>query len=244
MLCGKKYLTATSLLILFIFGSDIVRGFSLSCHRSEYQIGDRCCPICPPGSRVKTDCAEFLRTSCCSCDEGTFMNQYTGLKKCFPCSTCDAGSGLKIKSSCTDTSDTICEPLEGFYCIDSTDGDCAAAQRHTSCQPGQYIAQQGTDLEDTVCLDCSSGTFSNGTVESCRPHTQCESLNLWLITPGTASSDNECGEQTSNHTGIIVAPILGVVGLSAAVVVVIYLLWVRKKQIQHVAVSLETRPDW
>ncbi|KAM3617572.1 uncharacterized protein V6R79_008281 [Siganus canaliculatus] len=235
MLCGKKYLTATSLLILFIFGSDIVRGFSLSCHRSEYQIGDRCCPICPPGSRVKTDCAEFLRTSCCSCDEGTFMNQYTGLKKCFPCSTCDAGSGLKIKSSCTDTSDTICEPLEGFYCIDSTDGDCAAAQRHTSCQPGQYIAQQGTDLEDTVCLDCSSGTFSNGTVESCRPHTQCESLNLWLITPGTASSDNECGEQTSNHTGIIVAPILGVVGLSAAVVVVIYLLWVRKKQIQHVA---------
>ncbi|KAM3617568.1 uncharacterized protein V6R79_008281 [Siganus canaliculatus] len=242
MLCGKKYLTATSLLILFIFGSDIVRGFSLSCHRSEYQIGDRCCPICPPGSRVKTDCAEFLRTSCCSCDEGTFMNQYTGLKKCFPCSTCDAGSGLKIKSSCTDTSDTICEPLEGFYCIDSTDGDCAAAQRHTSCQPGQYIAQQGTDLGDTVCLDCSSGTFSDGTVESCRPHTQCESLNLWLITPGTASSDNECGEQTSNPTGIIVVSILGVICLSVAVAV-IYFLWVRKKRRKHTPVTLMMMTD-
>ncbi|KAM3617566.1 uncharacterized protein V6R79_008281 [Siganus canaliculatus] len=242
MLCRKKYLTATSLLILFIFGNHIFGGFSLSCHRSEYPIGSECCPMCPPGSRVKTDCTEFRSTSCRSCEEGTFMNQYTGFKKCFPCSICDAGSGLKIKSSCTKRSDTICEPLEGFHCIDSTGGDCAAAQRHTSCQPGQYIAQQGTDLKDTVCLDCSSGTFSNGTVESCRPHTQCESLNLWLITPGTASSDNECGEQTSNPTGIIVVSILGVICLSVAVAV-IYFLWVRKKRRKHTPVTLMMMTD-
>lgn len=52
-----------------------------------------------------------------------------------------AGSGLK--RSCTPTSDTICEPLEGFYCNNSAGYIFKAAQRHSSCKPGQYISQNG-----------------------------------------------------------------------------------------------------
>lgn len=52
-------------------------------------------------------------------------------------------SSVKVKMSCTTTSDTVCEPLEGFYCVDFTDGGCATAQKHTSCQPGQYVSDRG-----------------------------------------------------------------------------------------------------
>ncbi|GLD45589.1 tumor necrosis factor receptor superfamily member 5-like isoform X1 [Lates japonicus] len=134
--------------------------------------------------------------------DGTYMNQLTGLKHCFPCTNCDTGSGLKIKTSCTPTSDTVCEPLEGFYCIDSKDKGCVAAQRHRNCEPGQYISKKGTASTDTECSDCSGGTFSNGTFTSCQTHTQCESINLQLIGPGTASTDAECAEHSLNIPAI------------------------------------------
>uniref|UniRef100_A0A3Q1JIF9 TNFR-Cys domain-containing protein n=1 Tax=Anabas testudineus TaxID=64144 RepID=A0A3Q1JIF9_ANATE len=89
------------------------------------------------------------------------------------------GSGLKMKSPCTITSDTVCEPLEGFYCVDPSDNVCGAAQKQRSCEPGQCICQKGwfsyntrTASTDSVCSDCSDGSFSDGTFPSCRPHTQ------------------------------------------------------------------------
>uniref|UniRef100_A0A4W6D4E8 TNFR-Cys domain-containing protein n=1 Tax=Lates calcarifer TaxID=8187 RepID=A0A4W6D4E8_LATCA len=120
------------------------------------------------GSRVKTDCTEFRSTSCLPCLEGTYMNQPTGLKDCFPCTNCNTDPGLKIKTSCTSTSDTVCEPLEGFYCMDVKDKGCEAAQRHRHCEPGQYISKKGTASTDTECSDCTDGTFSNGTFTSCQ----------------------------------------------------------------------------
>uniref|UniRef100_A0A8C4E5D4 TNFR-Cys domain-containing protein n=1 Tax=Dicentrarchus labrax TaxID=13489 RepID=A0A8C4E5D4_DICLA len=181
----------------------------------EYQRGNECCPKCLPGSRVKTDCTEFRSTSCLSCTEGTFMNQPTGRTQCLSCTVCDAGSGLKIKTSCTTKSDTVCEPQEGFYCLESREDSCMSAQRHTLCQPGQYIRQYGgfTSLTDTECSDCSAGTYSNGTFPSCQPHTQCESMNLQLIKAGTVSTDVQCGEQSSNPTGIVIGVVVGVIFL-------------------------------
>ncbi|XP_031166830.1 tumor necrosis factor receptor superfamily member 14-like isoform X2 [Sander lucioperca] len=219
----RKHLTVAPLLILVF---SVFRGHTLTCHRTEYENGDLCCPRCPAGSRVRKHCKEF-GTSCLNCDEGTFMDQPTGLTECFPCVRCDSGSGLKIKTACTTTSDTVCEPLEGFYCKDSSEKGCVEAQKHSSCQPGQYISQNGTALKDTECSDCRDGTFSDGTLlTSCQPHTQCQSLNLQLIKPGTASTDAECGEQSSGAViGIVVSVICLVVGLAIAL-----FLWRLKKK--------------
>uniref|UniRef100_A0A8P4KLH1 TNFR-Cys domain-containing protein n=1 Tax=Dicentrarchus labrax TaxID=13489 RepID=A0A8P4KLH1_DICLA len=195
---------------------NIFRGHALPCHPSEYQIDSECyqwsqsdshgwCCLCSP---VKY-CTEFRSTSCLSCTEGTFINHPTGRRQCYSCTICDAGSGLKIKTSCTTTSDTVCEPLEGFYCLNSTEDGCMSAQRHTLCQPGQYISQKA--LTDTECSDCSAGTYSDGTFPSCRPHTQCESMNLQLIKAGTVSTDAQCGEQSSNPTGIVIGVVVGAV---------------------------------
>ncbi|XP_040919360.1 tumor necrosis factor receptor superfamily member 14-like isoform X1 [Toxotes jaculatrix] len=228
MTSTRKPVTAASLLILMI---KVFSGNTLTCHPADYQMQDECCPMCPPGSRVKTDCTEFRSTSCLPCMDGSFMNKPTGLKQCFLCTNCDAGSGLKIKTSCTATSDTLCEPLEGFYCIDFTENHCVAAQKHSSCQPGQYIREKGTALRDTVCSDCSGGTFSDGTFPSCQPHTQCQSQNLQLIRAGTASTDAECGPHSSYGTVIGIS-----VGLSLSIICIIssvvYFVWKKKTRLR------------
>ncbi|KAA8591196.1 hypothetical protein FQN60_002139, partial [Etheostoma spectabile] len=105
----------------------------LTCRRSEYQIWDKCCPKCSAGSRVRKDCTDFRSTFCLDCDEGTFMDRPTGRTACFPCTRCDSGSVVKIKTACTATSDTVCELLEGFYCTDSSKYGCVKAEKHSSC---------------------------------------------------------------------------------------------------------------
>ncbi|XP_040919095.1 tumor necrosis factor receptor superfamily member 14-like isoform X1 [Toxotes jaculatrix] len=226
MTSTRKPVTAASLLILMI---KVFSGNTLKCNPAEYQIEDECCPMCLPGSRVKTDCTEFRSTSCLPCMDGSFMNKPTGLKQCFTCTSCDAGSGLKIKTSCTATSDTLCEPLEGFYCIDFTENHCVAAQKHSSCQPGQYIREKGTALRDTVCSDCSGGTFSDGTFPSCQPHTQCQSQNLQLIRAGTASTDAECGPHSSHGTVILIS--VGVV-LFLFICIISFVAWKKKTRLR------------
>ncbi|XP_031137508.2 tumor necrosis factor receptor superfamily member 14-like [Sander lucioperca] len=214
----RKHLTVAPLLILVM---SVFRGHTLTCHPTEYRMGGRCCPKCPAGSQVRKDCTGFRSTCCLDCDKGTFMDQPTDFMSCFPCSRCDSGSGLKIKTACMTTSDTVCEPLEGFYCTDSSDKGCVEAQKHRSCQPGQYIRQKGTALKDTECSDCRDGTFSDGTLlTSCQPHTQCQHQ---LIKPGTASTDAECGEQSSGAVIVIVVPVicLVVAGISLLVVLIL-----------------------
>ncbi|XP_069564565.1 tumor necrosis factor receptor superfamily member 14-like isoform X2 [Brachyistius frenatus] len=220
MIWRRKHLTAATFLILVM---KVFSGLTITCHPAKYLIGDECCPKCLPGSRVKTHCTEFRSTSCLPCIEGTYMDKPNGLSLCALCTICDAGSGLKVKRSCTVTSDTACEPLEGFYCTDSTEGNCAAAEKHTTCQPGQYISQKGTAFRDSVCSDCTDGTFSDGTFTSCQQHTQCETINLQLIKEGTTSTDAECGEPSSN-VAVIVISILVVFLLIVSFLFIIYFL--------------------
>ncbi|KAK2810757.1 hypothetical protein Q5P01_000355 [Channa striata] len=174
-------------------------------HIPEYLTETGCCPRCSVGSRVKTDCKESRPTSCLPCLEGTYMNKPSGLKYCFSCTNCDEGSGLKKKKSCRTTSDTVCEPLDGFYCVDSTENSCARANQHRRCEPGQYVSSKGTASSDTLCSRCPDGTFSDGTSTICQPHTQCESKNLLLKRPGNVSTDAECGEHSLNVTIIVIS---------------------------------------
>ncbi|XP_061591555.1 tumor necrosis factor receptor superfamily member 14-like [Cololabis saira] len=223
MILRGIHLTAPTVLII------LMRVFSvqtLTCHRTEYQTGNECCPMCPAGSRVKTHCTEFRSTSCLPCEDGTFMDKLNGLKQCHQCSNCDTGSGLKTTLLCTPTSDTVCEPVEGFFCIDPGSPGCTAAQKHKSCEPGQYIRERGTASSDTECSDCSSGTFSNGTLTSCQPHTQCETKHLQVIKAGTASTDAECGEQS--FTILILAGVVVPV-VFLCLVVVVFIIYRRRK---------------
>ncbi|XP_053705592.1 tumor necrosis factor receptor superfamily member 14-like isoform X4 [Synchiropus splendidus] len=194
-------------LVVLMFCTMLV-GTTRSCLQFEYVLrtdqGEECCPKCVPGHRVKTHCTEWQSTSCIACDEGTYMDKYNGEKQCFQCLNCAEGTGLREISSCINTRNTVCEPLEGFFCVSGSVDRCVAAQQHSTCAPGRYISTAGTSSTDTVCGDCSEGTFSDGTFKSCQNHTQCSRLQQ----PGTISSDSakerkpenpEFSMQTTQH---------------------------------------------
>ncbi|KAM9752720.1 tumor necrosis factor receptor superfamily member 5-like isoform 1-T2 [Menidia menidia] len=198
---------AAASVLMIVIGSFSVK--ALTCHPFKYKTGNRCCGMCGPGSRVKSECNDLKMTSCIPCTAGTFMDKLTELKRCFPCRSCDPGSGLEVKQPCTLRSDTVCGAKEGFFCVEPTGSGCAEAQKHRSCDPGQHISRRGTASTDSECSACSRGTFSDGTSTSCQPHRQCEEENQKLITAGTPSSDAQCGEKTSNQTEVIVGAVFG-----------------------------------
>ncbi|CAL8253895.1 unnamed protein product [Arctogadus glacialis] len=193
----------------------------------EYSTEEGCCPTCPRGMYVSRHCNQSRSTSCASCKEGTFQDGDNGREQCFSCQHCDPGLGLKVKKSCSSTSDAVCEVLDGFFCSDSNRGGCRAAQRHTVCSPGQYIGQRGTADKDTECLHCTDGTFSIGTSTSCQYHTKCESKGLKLMKPGTDSTDSECGEH-GPETGLVARVISGVILVMALMGLIIAIIH-RKK---------------
>ncbi|KAG7453487.1 hypothetical protein JOB18_021067 [Solea senegalensis] len=226
---------AASLLLCVI---SVCRGRS-RCIPSYYQAGTECCPKCSPGEYVRADCSDESSTKCNPCEDGTFNDVFSGLKQCLHCTSCAPDSGLRIARPCTRTLDAVCEPLEGFFCIESKGFSCEAAEKHRQCKPGQYIRDNGTALTDTVCADCSAGTFSDGTFTTCRPHTQCENL----LREGTALADAECGEGVSsiNVTVVIVVVVLLVVFLCTGIIAALY--FRKKKCLSGKRVTVQTQGE-
>ncbi|XP_036435351.1 tumor necrosis factor receptor superfamily member 14-like [Colossoma macropomum] len=192
-----------------------------SCAWAEYEIGGECCPMCSPGNRVYRHCTQDTSTTCVPCLPSTFLDAPNGLIKCFSCAVCDPGQGLRVNTACTQSSNTVCEPVDGYYCTDQYSGSCRRADKHINCSPGQYIKQKGTASKDTECAECPDGTFSNGSLQICQPHSKCEDLGLTEIKPGTRSSDAECGNKTPAAliAGIIVSVLI--VAVAAAVIVLV-----------------------
>ncbi|XP_051559246.1 tumor necrosis factor receptor superfamily member 14-like isoform X1 [Myxocyprinus asiaticus] len=157
------------------------------------------------GNFVYWHCTENTSTTCVPCPESTYIDEPNDLMKCFPCFVCDENVGLRVQKTCTHSADTVCEPHEGFYCINSS---CTFALKHSKCNPGQYIKQTGTAFTDTVCADCTDKTYSDGSLTFCQPHSACETEGPEEIKPGTMSSDAECGK--SSPVGLIVVVILAV----------------------------------
>ncbi|XP_016347649.1 tumor necrosis factor receptor superfamily member 5-like [Sinocyclocheilus anshuiensis] len=148
----------------------------------------------------------------------TYTNSPNGLTECLPCLVCDTSNGLRVKQACTLISNTVCEPLSGYYCIDLL-SSCKKAVKYSTCSPGQYINQTGTEFTDTVCDDCPVGSYSDDTF--CKLHTNCESLGKITIREGTDTTDAEC----SNGAPSYLLPLI----LSVCVLVVFITLIIVKK---------------
>ncbi|KAJ8017142.1 hypothetical protein DPEC_G00014680 [Dallia pectoralis] len=195
---------------------------SSACGPAEYRIIDGCCPMCSPGTCVHIHCTELIGSSCSPCIGSTYTDRPNGLIACTSCTNCDPGFGLMVKQPCSPSSDTVCEPLEGFYCTEPTKDGCKAAQRHSSCKPGQYIREKGTPSTDTVCSNSTGETYSDGSFTSCQPHTQCDTLNLQEINLGTFRSNSECGPQTSSNIGVILSVALVVTLITGIIIVIVW----------------------
>ncbi|CAL8261091.1 unnamed protein product, partial [Gadus morhua 'NCC'] len=200
---------------------------SVDCPLDGFRVNGRCCHPCPTGTYIAQNCREYMSTSCKRCRGDTFQDEING-RQCHSCTFCDAGLGLKVKRSCSSTSDAVCEVLDGFFCSDSNGGGCRAAQRHRVCSPGQYIGQRGTADKDTECPHCTDGTFSDGASSTCQSHRKCESLGLKLMKPATDSTDSECGEHGSER-GYVAGIIPGVILVMILMALIIAIIHGKKK---------------
>ncbi|XP_029105614.1 tumor necrosis factor receptor superfamily member 14-like isoform X7 [Scleropages formosus] len=165
-----------------------------ACGWAEYATDGRCCPMCTPGYFVSEDCTSKSITICHPCPVSTFTDKPHGRHICNPCTACNQGLGLKPVKECKPFSDTVCGVLEGNYCTDPYEGGCRAAQKHTTCKPGEVIKHPGTEYKDTVCENCPENSYSNGSSTSCTPHTDCKSQGFYTLKPGDSVSDSQCGE--------------------------------------------------
>ncbi|KAL6459126.1 hypothetical protein MHYP_G00325980 [Metynnis hypsauchen] len=53
----------------------------------------------------------------------------------------------------------------------------------------------GTPSKDTESDECENGTYSDGSFQTCKPHSKCEDDGCTEIKKGTPSSDTECKSQ-------------------------------------------------
>ncbi|XP_010774837.1 tumor necrosis factor receptor superfamily member 5-like [Notothenia coriiceps] len=177
-----------------------------SCLSKEYSTrAGRCCPMCKIGTVVQMDCTSHTGTLCRGCENGTFMNQSNRLDKCFTCTSCDSGPGLFVLQGCSETTDTVCEVIDGYYCKDLDVTGCSAAQKHTQCVPGEKIQEPGTSREDVQCEPCQSGFFSEHGV-NCTDWTTCPGTQV-KVKEGRRSSDVVCGGSSRSHY-IVMLPTL------------------------------------
>uniref|UniRef100_A0A3B1IVD5 Tumor necrosis factor receptor superfamily member 5-like n=1 Tax=Astyanax mexicanus TaxID=7994 RepID=A0A3B1IVD5_ASTMX len=192
-----------SFIIIFLFSFTLFslnfKPCSSACARAEYETGDEeCCPMCAPGNRVYRDCTEYTSTTCVPCMGATFLDAPNGLKECFICMICDPGVGLRVRTACTRTSDTVCEPLPGFYCTEQHRGSCIQAKKHTKCRPGEFIQHMGSEKSDTVCEACSSGFYSPLGI-NCTRWTDCSVRDEVQQREGSAVEDVQCVSKASRH---------------------------------------------
>nr|XP_024654607.1 tumor necrosis factor receptor superfamily member 14 isoform X2 [Maylandia zebra] len=138
----RKPVNATAFLIIVM---TVFSGLSLTCHPAEYQIGNECCPKCPPGSRVKTHCKEYSSTSCAPCMGGTYTDQQNGLERCLSCTNCDSG---------TASTDTECSDCSSGTFSNGTFHSC---QPHTQCHSlNLQLITEGTLAADNQCGEKSN----------------------------------------------------------------------------------------
>nr|XP_021334095.1 tumor necrosis factor receptor superfamily member 5 [Danio rerio] len=211
-----------------------------ACARAEYEISGECCPMCAPGNRVYWHCTIDTSTTCVPCQALTYTDEPNGLENCFPCTACGAANGLRVKKTCTRSSDTVCEPLAGFYCIRQNKDSCSFAIEHSKCQPGQYIQEPGTPFTNTECGNCIEGTYSTGLFTTCRPHSNCEKEGRKEKTPGTLSSDVECEDSASVAVSVGTAVGVGVL-LTAAGFTTFFILKHKKLQTSETGKTLITK---
>ncbi|XP_039513989.1 tumor necrosis factor receptor superfamily member 14-like [Pimephales promelas] len=192
--------------LLCISGFCIFLALGNPCGPNEYKSAEgECCPMCSIGSMVVSDCIGDTSTTCTSCISETFMSEPSGLKKCFACSHCAKSQGLDIQSKCTKIRDTICEVLDGYYCIDYSNLQCSHAIKHSVCKPGQEIKTPGTKTSDTECKNCSFGFYSSSGL-NCTKWTDCAARNEIQSEDGSPVKDVKCVQKRKRYCLVAFCP--------------------------------------
>ncbi|XP_078695656.1 uncharacterized protein LOC144924415 [Branchiostoma floridae x Branchiostoma belcheri] len=182
-----------SLLIL----AGLLGAAAVECDDQHLLVNGLCCIKCLPGFYKDKDCDADSPTKCLQCPGGTYTEFPNYLDECLVCEHCSEDHGIEEKRPCLPTQNRKCRCMDGFFLepplVLGQNADMCL--RHQECQPGEGVVERGTRTSDTVCAPCTVGTFSDqgSRTQKCQDWTDCESLGLKLIIPGTTDRDTVCG---------------------------------------------------
>lgn len=124
---------------------------------------------------------------------------------CEPNGRCEPGSELVDRTE--DGGAVVCRPCEaGEYCAggvrdaqscsgigwDHDSDPTTPCEAYSECAPGEYVASDGTLLEDRECTPCLSGTFSeSANAAQCASFRSCEA-GTFVSAEGMSDSDRTC----------------------------------------------------
>ncbi|XP_030249426.1 tumor necrosis factor receptor superfamily member 6B-like [Sparus aurata] len=145
------------------------------------------CDKCPPGTHMAAHCTATTPTRCELCQTEHFTEFWNYLPRCLYCSNVCVDNQV-VERECTVTANRVCRCVDGFY---GADDFCI---RHKECAPGSGVVTKGTSQTDTVCEQCTEGSFSNATsaLEACVNHQVCPSGQIALLS-GSIYHDTVCG---------------------------------------------------
>ncbi|XP_066236446.1 tumor necrosis factor receptor superfamily member 10B-like isoform X1 [Saccopteryx leptura] len=151
--------------LLLLLPVRVIIGTNVNqCEPNQYELGSRCCDLCPPGYFVSGPCdMEHLR-QCSPCPPDTFMPYDNRESECRRCSRCRQDD-QEMVSDCAPRRDRRCQCKTGTYC-DSE--DCSEnCYRCTSCKGATLQTCNAT--MDTVCAtdrNPEPGNPASGSAES------------------------------------------------------------------------------
>ncbi|KAJ8394633.1 hypothetical protein AAFF_G00044360 [Aldrovandia affinis] len=156
-------------------------------HQDPITRGTLFCNRCPPGYHMHAHCTAINQTRCVPCKALHFTEFWNYLSKCLYCNNF-CGENEFVKQECSALSNRVCECTDGFY------RNQEFCMRHTKCPSGHGVELKGTAHRDTVCVKCSSTSYSpvNSAHEPCIDHTDCASLGLETVVAGTIWHNNIC----------------------------------------------------
>ncbi|XP_032088216.1 tumor necrosis factor receptor superfamily member 6-like [Thamnophis elegans] len=128
-----------------------------NCSSEQYDTNGICCPLCKPGSVVKSpDCTRNPKANCKPCTEGEdYMDSDNYITKCRRCSLCDTVHGMETETNCTITQNVKCRCRIGFFC--NSTKPCRHCEKCDECKSG-IIAKECTRTQNTVCGEKQDNT--------------------------------------------------------------------------------------
>ncbi|XP_055981161.1 tumor necrosis factor receptor superfamily member 9 [Sorex fumeus] len=141
------------------------------------------CSACAAG----TFCGKAANQTCFLCPPNSFSSK-SGQKACDICRKCEGV--FRTKKPCSKTSNTECECVPGFSCVDA-----GCTQCKQDCEEGQQLTQEG-------CKDCAFGTFYDEERGACRAWTDCSSAGKPVLVAGSKDRDAVCGPDLADSSPV------------------------------------------
>lgn len=151
--------------------------------------------------------------ACVDCDENEYTDTYNTERICERQPYCDPNSNFKWPESTSKTKRHECQCKEGFHCSSAS---CLMCVPHSDCGPG-FEAVKGSHRQDTVCVECPDGTFS----DEKSWNSTCKKRSLCYFGSTPKDSEHICGHE---HKGIIAAAVvISLIFVVGAVLIVLYI---------------------